>query len=506
MIDTRTGRRLSRTLLNAVLLVVVACLGVSVGAAGATSGDSPPPTRPNIVVIMVDDLAEMDLRVWNRLPNIKQQFITHGTRFTDYYGNDPLCCPGRSNFITGLFTDHHGVWMNDARLLDPSVTLATRLQGVGYHTIISGKYLNLTERLADKTPAGWDDAAIFSGAYYAYRAWVNGSERRHGTAPEDYSTRVFADLAAKFITRAPANKPIFAFLTPYAVHDGRDANGATNYFQPVVEPRYKKDPRCAGIKAWSPPNYDEVAVSDKPIYVRAREPLAKSLGAGYAHGWPLATVCRSLLSVDDELGQVRDALRARGRLSNTLFILTGDNGMAFGAHRWPKKSVPYAAQLPLFVSWGHEPGTNTTTLENVDWAPTLCELAGCEMGPYPNGQASSDGQSFLGLIASDRSSSAPVRKAIYIEHREDRALRPAWREILTTSADPLGTWIYVSYQNGEAELYRRSMQACSTWTPANDGDPCLLRNLANLREYSTIQAILARRLAAMVVDPLPTVP
>jgi N-acetylglucosamine-6-sulfatase len=464
-----------------------------------------------VVVIMVDDLAEMDLRLWDRLPAIRSQFIDHGLRFTDYYGNDPLCCPGRANFMTGLYTDHHGVWKNDARLLDPSVTLATRLHGVGYHTFISGKYLNLTQLLKDKTPPGWDETAIYSGGYYRYPAWINGVQRNYGSAPADYSVDVFADAAVRFIHDAPANKPIFAFLTPYATHDGPEANGSKDPYQPAVAPRYRDDPRCAGIKPWRPANYNEANVSDKPAYIRSTKPLHMRYGLSYSQGWPLKLDCEALLSVNDEFVRVRDALTSEGRLANTLFLLTGDNGMGFGAHRWPKKDVPYAAQLPMFASWSAGSswalsGSTNAAVENVDWAPTICELAGCSMGPYPNGQPDPDGRSILGLIAPSLSASLPARQGVYLEHRQALGIRPVWRGLVTTAANPLGRWMYVLYGDGEEELYKLGAGSCATWSRGDPGDPCLLHNLAGQPVVRRIQLELHHELARMVVNPLPRVP
>ncbi len=480
------------------------------------------PSKPNIVVVMIDDLAEMDTRMWERLPTIKAMFLDDGVRFTNYYGNDPLCCPGRSNFVTGQYTDHHGVWWNNATLLNPSVTLATQLQSVGYYTFISGKYLNLTERLANKMPPGWTQAAIYSGGYYNYDSWINGALQHYGTSTDDtpsfdnpnddYSTDVFANYAVSFIERAPTTQPIFAFLTPFAVHGGKDANGIDNLYQPAVPPRYRGDRRCAGIAPWKPANYNEADVSDKPAYIRNLQPLGFMYGQSYAGGWPLTLMCESLLAVDEELARVITAL-GPARTANTLFILTADNGMGFGAHRWPKKNVPFAAQLPLFMHWASQglTGTNTTFVENVDWAPTLCELAGCTMPAiYPDTGKTYhvDGQSVLGLFAPRLSSLVPRRDALYMEHREASGSgRPVWRALITTPSNALGPWFFVNYDgSGEKELYRLSSVACGDWKPGDAGDPCMLNNLANKPAYAAVQRQLAAELRSMVVDKLPSVP
>src|SRR4051812_6198050 len=64
---------------------------------------------PNIVILMVDDLGVMDDRLLSVLPTINSTFLQHGERFTDYIGNNPMCCPGRTNFLTGQYSHHTGV-------------------------------------------------------------------------------------------------------------------------------------------------------------------------------------------------------------------------------------------------------------------------------------------------------------------------------------------------------------------------------------------------------------
>ena len=87
--------------------------------------------------------------------------------------------------------------------------------------------------------------------------------------------------------------------------------------------------------------------------------------------------------------------------SGPMVILTSDNGMGWGAHGWFPKFVPWATPMPLLIRWpqllGTSPATVATTLSNIDLAPTLCEIAGCTMGPFPNGHAV-DGTSFLPLL------------------------------------------------------------------------------------------------------------
>jgi len=431
---------------------------------------------------MVDDLASIaDHRLWNRLPAIRSLFIDHGLQFTSYYGNTPLCCPGRVNFLTGLRTEHHGVWMNDARLFHPEESIATELHDLGYYTFISGKYLNLTNELVNKFPPGWDHASVFGGAYYAYRMWKDGVEIDHGRAAADYSTDVFAADAVEYLAEAPEDRPVFAFLTPFAVHSGADENGHTVSYMPAPARNLIGDPRCAGIAPFRTPATNEPNVSDKPGYI-AHLPLLPVA----ARGWPLVRDCEALLSVDAEVATIRDMLASQGRLDNTIFILTADNGMAFARHRWAEKRVPYATQLDLYVHWpngiGQTPGKVDAMEENIDLAPTLCQLAGCVMGPYPTGQLQADGRSFLGLI---RARGGVGRKFLVEEDVSPRPPRPPFYALRSSTLAPVGQWHYVEYVNGERELYDLAR------------DPNELHNLARDPARAALMARLSAKLAAL---------
>jgi arylsulfatase A-like enzyme len=458
-------------------------------------------TRTNIVVVMLDDIAEMDLRVWNRLPTIKRVMVDQGLRFNRFYGSDPLCCPGRANFLTGQYTQHHGVWTNEASLLDPSTTIATELQDAGYHTIISGKYLNGVNRLRDKTPPGWSHMTFHSNGYYRYTLYRDGVAEYHDNDPNDYSTDVFANDIVASLRATPPSKPVFALFTPFAVHSGIDAS-AHRRTQPVPAPRHVGDARCSGIANWAPPNYAEADVSDKPVYIQMR-PLTDP---DDATGWPLRPICETLLSVDEAFARIVEELRVEGRLNDTLFLLTADNGMGFGSHRWWAKQAPYTTQLPLFVAWtkgrGNLPATSDVWLSNVDLAPTLCAIGGCLMGPYRSGRRTADGLSFAEVIAG--ASIGPRRDALYEEHRSSFAPRDRgspWRAVRTTDQSPLGLWHYIEYDSGERELYDTSGGQCWEWQPGRPGDPCELDNLAGKSEYAETQVQLATLLAGLIDQP-----
>ncbi|MFN8623636.1 MAG: sulfatase-like hydrolase/transferase [Chloroflexota bacterium] len=471
-------------------------------------------SKPDIVLLIIDDFPQIDDRLWDRLPTIKKLFIDSGVRFTDYIGNDPLCCPGRANLLTGQWTAHHGVTHNDARLFDPRESIATELKASGYWTGIFGKYFNETGLLADKTPPGWSSTFIFSWGYWHYKAWLNGQLIKYGTADEDYSTATIQDAALSALGKAPKDKPRFIWLAPYGTHAGEDQAGL-HKDDPAPDPRDEGAKACKDIPAWSTQANLEKDIKDKPQYLQGRMLIKK---------WPVQRHCETLLSIDRLLAKTLAKLKAQGR-PDPMVILTADNGMGWGAHRWKVKFVPYATPIPLFIHWpallGDAPATVTTTVSNIDIAPTLCAIAGCEMGPFPDGDPV-DGISFLSLLndvgavnggAPALAGTAPAsvvrqpdgtitglhlgRTVVFEEDdpKWDKPQVPKWSGVRTTDENPLGRWVFTKYITGEKELYDISGGPCWDWSPGDPGDPCELQNLAKKSAYTDIRKQLAQELA-----------
>lgn len=353
--------------------------------------------RPDIVVVMVDDMGAIDERVWSRLPNIRSLFLDSGLRFDAAYSETPLCCPGRASLLTGQHTRRHGVWSNtDPTNLNESETVAPLFDAAGYWTVYSGKYLNKAEQLPDKTPLGWDRFGMvmmtkISGN--AYSEWyVQDSFVIAGNA-DRYAT----DNAVEWLRAAPSTSPVMLWYAPYAPHRNMKR---TEPWWAHVERRYRDDVRCARIPRWKPADY---AYADAPS------------------GWPLARICRSLLTVDDGVRQLRAELQAQGR--DAIWLLVSDNGMSWGRKGYPLKNVPWADRVPLYVAGpGIRSGSSEALVSNIDVSPTLADLAGLAM---PN----ADGRSFAEVLAG----SDTHRESQYQDH-------PLGGNTRIAAGDKTGPW------------------------------------------------------------------
>jgi arylsulfatase A-like enzyme len=339
-----------RRLFLVTLAALVMLLPPGLSSPAARAG-----TPPDIIVLMVDDMGATDDRVLERLPNARQLFVENGLRFEKAYSETPLCCPGRAGFLSGHHTENHGVWINSGRLFDPSRTLATALDDAGYDTSLIGKYMNDTQFIKDRTPPGWDHAdflidAKVDGDWTKSYWWRDGVDW-YG----DYKERELLNIAVERAQETPADTPLFMLLTPRSPHRNANLPG----WNPRVEPRYEDDPRCAGITPWKPPS----------------STLAK--------GFALGSVCRSLLTADEMIGELRAVFAAQGR--NPIWVWMSDNGMQWGIHGWRGKSLPWADRLPVWMAGpGVATGSTDALVSMIDFAPTLAELAGASM-PWADG-------------------------------------------------------------------------------------------------------------------------
>jgi arylsulfatase A-like enzyme len=135
-----------------------------------------PSVRPNIIVIMTDDLDEGsfdDAVAAGLLPVLEDTFVDNGINFANSFVTNSLCCPSRTTFLTGEYTHNHGVLTNlepyGYAAFDDTSTLATWLSQAGYRTGFIGKYLNGYDATKDLNgdgkidnsetayiPPGWD--------------------------------------------------------------------------------------------------------------------------------------------------------------------------------------------------------------------------------------------------------------------------------------------------------------------------------------------------------------
>jgi N-acetylglucosamine-6-sulfatase len=426
----------------------------------ATSADGFTATNQNIVLILSDDQRYDSLQY---MPNVESDLVSHGVTFTNAFDNNPLCCPSRTSIMTGQTSGHNGVWFNggssggfSAFKPHANQTIFTWLHGAGYRTAMIGKFLNGYQisdvpwtapgvdewdaMLLDKTNEG--TTGCDRSGYWATCYSHDGTLETHSSS--DYSTTVVGQKAVDFIGATPADQALFLYLAPRAPH-----------LPTIPETRYAS--ACPQVQPLRPPSYNRPIVNG-PAYMNKLKNLSAQQRANLDTNWQ--NDCRTLLSVDDQVANVIQALSASGRLANTLIMYASDNGFLFGEHRYHGKIVPYdeSIRVPVVVR-DDALGTNGTSdahaMTNMDYTGTFLQAAG--LAPVAGYQF--DGQSLLPLAGG--SGSWTTEDEVLIEHSGGKKV-PAYCGVRTPD------WMFTHYATGEEELYNMTSDANELTNVAGD--------------------------------------
>ena len=359
-----------------------------------------PPTPPNIVVILADDLGWMDLHCQgNPLLDTPQldRLAKQGMRFTDAYAAAPVCTPTRAAMMTGksparlAITNHapghrpgfvpKGQDLAEAETLTylplSEVTIAERLKNAGYATGFIGKW-HLSHRKGADANGPWEPQ--LRPEHQGFDLNIGGCDR--GGPPSffepygipnipprrkgDYLPERLADECISFL-RTNQAKPFFLCWWDYSVH------------YPIQAPeqliqKYRQRP---GVK--------------DPAYAAMIE------------------------GMDTAIGRVLQELDFLGLATNTLVLFTSDNGSLFGNEPLrANKGFLYEGgiRVPWIVRWPGivKPGsTCSVPVISTDTYSTLLEAAGLK--PVP--EQAPDGESLLPLL---RQTGSLQRKALYFHY------------------------------------------------------------------------------------------
>ena len=335
--------------------------------------------RPNIVVIMVDDMPEHALWVLDDTLNLVG---AEGTTYSNAVVQYALCCPSRTTFLTGQFSHNHTIVSNEGGYSKFKATpryqdnIGTWMQTAGYQTALTGKFLNgYGATRKTEIPPGWDRWSGLVGDtaynYLNYQVNVDGVlESQRSLRGGRYQTDRLAELAVDQIsTLAAGDTPFFQWITPMGPH----TQSGKTYAIPAAE--------YAGSHAgetYRPPNWSAAGAQTRPKQQRfgALTPteIAK-VDASYQ------AMLEALESIDDLVADVVTALEVSGELDNTVIVFTADHGYFNGQMGVPAGKIhPYepALSVPLLVRGpGFEAGAVSSLLTvNADTTATVLQLAG----------------------------------------------------------------------------------------------------------------------------------
>ncbi|MFT4153846.1 arylsulfatase [Parafilimonas sp.] len=329
----------------------------------ANSGFPAKDTRPNIIIILADDLGYSDLGCYGgeiNTPNL-DYLAANGVRFSNFY-NTSRCCPSRASLLTGLYNHNAGIgeMTEDRRLpgyrghiTDSVATIAELLKQAGYHTAMSGKWhvSNTVEQPTKEEQLKWLnhqlDAPLFSPVeqypvnrgfekyfgniwgvvdYFDPFSLVSGTTPVKEIPKDYYHTDAINDTAVAYIKElSSGNKPFFLYVAETAPHwplmapekeIKKYVSTYTSGWEAIREARYKKmvklgliDPNKAPLSArWE----DSLQWEDNPH--KDWDARAMAVHA--------AMVDR----MDQGIGRIINALKQTNQLNNTVIIFLSDNG------------------------------------------------------------------------------------------------------------------------------------------------------------------------------------
>lgn len=349
-------------------------------------------SKPNVMVILVDDLGYGDLSVNGgtdiKTPHIDRLF-EKGMKFKNFYANCTVCSPTRASLMSGCYPDMAGVpgviRTHDSNswgyLKQDFITLPEMLKQAGYETALVGKWHLGLESPNKPNERGFDFFHGFLGDmmdnYWTHLRQGNNYMRLNDTEikPEGHATDIFSDWAIDYIQqRNKSSKPFFLYLAYNAPHF------------PIQPP-----------EEW----FEKVKQRESDL----SEKRAKNV-AFVEH-------------LDDGIGRVIEALKESGVDKNTLVIFSSDNGghLASGASngnlRGGKQDMYEGGiKVPTCFVWDGKikPGSSCETLGlTMDIYPTLCEIAGVEIN------TKIDGMSLITSLKGDRDKND---RTVYFMRRE----------------------------------------------------------------------------------------
>jgi arylsulfatase len=473
-------------------MVLILFLAAALGSCQGTQEGSTP-RRPNIVLILADDMGFSDLGCYGseiETPNL-DRLAAGGLRFTEFY-NCSRCCPTRASLLTGLYP--HQTGMGDMTedpgktpayqgyLNNRCVTIAEVLRAAGYRTGMVGKWHVGEQRPHWPVDRGFDRFyGLISGASHYFTpskvrtdapcTWaIDGSPY---APPEDgfYATDAFTERALNFLdSPTPAPAPFFLYLAYTAPHWPLHA-------RPEEIAKYRGRYR----KGWDQLREERHRKMIEMGLVRPEWPLTPRDPAApeWAQVDPderdlrMAVYAAQIDRMDQGIGRIVEKLRRTGELSNTLILFLSDNGgAAEEVHRsdagstigtkesYESYGLPWAnasnTPFRLFKHWVHEGGIATPLIVSwpdvirrpgitsevghvIDLMATAVDVAGAS---YPRRYQDHEIQPMEGksLAPIFRTGSRPDPGPVFWEHEGNRAVRQ-------------GKWKLVGRHRGPWELY-----------------------------------------------------
>lgn len=321
--------------------------GSVTGAASLTAKAN----RPNVIVILADDLGYGDTSLfdgWVKTPQI-ERMASEGLTFTDFHTNSSVCSPTRAAFLTGRYQQRVGIIDVIASHLDTpglettELTISRLMKQHGYRTALFGKWHLGSELRHNPIHHGFDEFVGFlPGAtdFHNHRNWYNGLEQKE---IKGYSTHLITDHSVRFIEENKS-RPFFLYVAHQAVH------------LPFQTPADTMENR-----------------SKEKLTSKENRPKYKIM----------------MEEMDKGIGQILDTVKRAGIAENTFIFFFSDNGaISLGSNK-PFRGGKFSHyegghRVPAVAWWPGRIAAGTTThatTMGMDLFPTIMDFASITVPP-----------------------------------------------------------------------------------------------------------------------------
>ncbi|RAJ10256.1 sulfatase family protein [Arenibacter echinorum] len=390
--------------ISAFVLIFISC--------NISSKKPKPEKKPNIIYIMADDLTIQAISAYGGIykdiaptPNI-DKIANDGMLFHDVLCNNAICGPSRASILTGDYSNLNGYYKNEngGKFNDTLWTFPQEFQKQGYRTSLFGKWHLGT------TPKGFDtfkyhNTAGQQGLYWDPIYNENGVDVKE----KGYSTNLSTEFALNWLENSKqSNDPFLMVLQFKAPHrpwepdtkyeqlwenidmpypatfndnyEGREMTaGNTEMTMEYFSNKDMKLPEPAGLEGTEKLKWTFYGA--RPGEVVQPEGMSDEEGRKWRYQTYIKDYLACVKSVDDNVGRVLSYLKENNLEDNTIVILTSDQGFYLGDHGFFDKRFIYeeSLRMPFMVKFPRmiKPGSvNEDIISNIDFAPTLLDLAG----------------------------------------------------------------------------------------------------------------------------------
>lgn len=436
--------------------LIMAC-GLASFASGCTSSTlkKAKPERPNIIFIMTDDHSYQTLSAYDdrfiQTPAL-DRIAREGVIFTNSFVANSICAPSRAVMLTGKHSHANGQRDNSDIFDGNQQTFPKLLQQAGYQTALIGKW-----QLGSQ-PTGFDYWNILPGQGSYYNPDfidINGKKRYEG-----YVTDLITDFSANWLDHRDKDKPFCLLVHHKAIHrawmpsvknlwafkdqkfpvpenffddyDGRTAAGEQEMsIDKDMDLVYdlKMLDQEGQIKtpyrdAYQYGEYARMTEEQREAWDAVYNPIIEKFKTAKLTGKELAEwkynrymqdYLACVKSLDDNVDRLLKYLDDNNLSENTLVVYTSDQGFYMGEHGWFDKRFMYeeSFRTPLLMRFPKNDqahGQIRQLVQNIDYAPTLLELAGV---PIPE---DIQGESLLPLVRGEQTDN--WRKGLYYHYYE----------------------------------------------------------------------------------------